>query len=64
MFQSSPGPKTGCYAGTHRVMCGDSTFQSSPGPKTGCYVVMREAELAGELVSILTRSEDRVLPRG
>ena len=37
-FQSSPGPKAGCYPG-HQIIWPVRVceFQSSPGPKAGCY---------------------------
>ncbi len=36
MFQSSPGPKTGCNGGVLPGRNSYRLFQSSPGPKTGC----------------------------
>ncbi len=36
-FQSSPGPKAGCYGAGACHMISRGTFQSSPGPKAGCY---------------------------
>ena len=61
-FQSSPGPKAGCY-GCRRARCaGRPRFQSSPGPKAGCY--LHGSRLPGyyvHQVSILTRPEGRVL---
>ena len=36
-FQSSPGPKAGCYVSIIVSGYYDITFQSSPGPKAGCY---------------------------
>src|SRR2546426_369602 len=37
-FQSSPGPKAGCYRNPCIVSVGmTAKFQSSPGPKAGCY---------------------------
>ena len=38
LFQSSPGPKAGCYAMRLTTYCDTSRFQSSPGPKAGCYI--------------------------
>ena len=37
-FQSSPGPKAGCYTLFAGYDPGLFMFQSSPGPKAGCYV--------------------------
>src|SRR5438874_1419087 len=38
-FQSSPGPKAGCYLPETLQMITDHLkFQSSPGPKAGCYL--------------------------
>ena len=36
-FQSSPGPKAGCYATMLHAALELGMFQSSPGPKAGCY---------------------------
>ena len=36
-FQSSPGPKAGCYCGSRSAGGYQLLFQSSPGPKAGCY---------------------------
>ena len=41
LFQSSPGPKAGCYTGNRHVGGGVVGFQSSPGPKAGCYEFQR-----------------------
>ncbi len=38
-FQSSPGPKAGCYEQVNRFSSTAPTFQSSPGPKAGCYLL-------------------------
>ncbi len=37
MFQSSPGPKAGCYGKLIGRQKEHIWFQSSPGPKAGCY---------------------------
>ena len=37
MFQSSPGPKTGCFVLDRSTSLAAGWFQSSPGPKTGCF---------------------------
>ena len=36
-FQSSPGPKAGCYKTFEWPSQAAAEFQSSPGPKAGCY---------------------------
>ncbi len=36
-FQSSPGPKAGCYDLDCWIWMMNQKFQSSPGPKAGCY---------------------------
>ncbi len=36
-FQSSPGPKAGCYVSVQSTISAQQRFQSSPGPKAGCY---------------------------
>ena len=61
LFQSSPSPKTGCYAMASMFMGEAAGFQSSPGPKTGCYVLHCSLDIFHFFVSILTRPEDRVL---
>ncbi len=63
-FQSSPGPRAGCYLPGMSLKLPSSLFQSSPGPRAGCYT--RPGELSGRLdeVSILTRPEGRVLQPG
>ncbi len=58
-FQSSPDPKTGCNFCVSLRFRRTRPFQSSPDPKTGCNFSMRDFGL-DPLVSILTRSEDRV----
>ncbi len=63
MFQSSPGPKTGCNrSGVRSIMSRSRLFQSSPGPKTGCNNGGSEPYRDCIFVSILTRPEDRVQP--
>ncbi len=60
-FQSSPGPKAGCYARSgRRNTCGTSGFNPHPARRPGA---TGEAPLGGPLeeVSILTRPEGRVL---
>ena len=37
-FQSSPGPKAGCYLLPLLEIAAQMEFQSSPGPKAGCYL--------------------------
>ena len=37
-FQSSPGPKAGCYRWGCALTALRLPFQSSPGPKAGCYM--------------------------
>ncbi len=37
-FQSSPGPKAGCYPAQAQTPATEERFQSSPGPKAGCYL--------------------------
>ena len=62
LFQSSPGPKAGCYISVPRNAAEINLFQSSPGPKAGCYKGSDgEAETDLVEVSILTRPEGRVL---
>ena len=36
-FQSSPGPRAGCYLGEASGWFSRKKFQSSPGPRAGCY---------------------------
>ena len=48
MFQSSPGPKTGCFTTAASPMYRmRQEFQSSPGPKTGCFRSHRLEVTAG-----------------
>ena len=63
-FQSSPAPKSGCNcrAGMRGARC--SMFQSSPAPKSGCNLDGTNWDTVPYAVSILTRSEERVQPRG
>ena len=62
-FQSSPGPKAGCYPRIRRPVGNLKLFQSSPGPKAGCYYLTSRYGGGNDTVSILTRPEGRVLPR-
>ncbi len=41
-FQSSPGPKAGCYSGMNKTEQATTMFQSSPGPKAGCYYLTED----------------------
>ncbi len=61
LFQSSPGPKAGCYASVAQPSREGGKFQSSPGPKAGCYVKPRGGPESTIDVSILTRPESRML---
>src|SRR5579884_796614 len=62
-FQSSPGPKTGCHYAAVPASKRQRAFQSSPGPKTGCHIQIALGTDKLNLVSILTRPEDRVPPQ-
>ncbi len=62
-FQSSPGPKAGCYLWIVQAILLDNLFQSSPGPKAGCYGVIVRLMYYTFGVSILTRPESRMLRR-
>src|SRR5579884_3657408 len=66
LFQSSPGPKTGCHVieALARQVVAAALFQSSPGPKTGCHGLISPSMTRRLPVSILTRPEDRVPPLG
>ena len=65
MFQSSPASKGGCYGGHPGVYNqGNHTFQSSPASKGGCYHTENDPFAGFFEVSILTRLERRMLPRG
>ena len=44
LFQSSPGPKAGCYAIGLVITYLGNKFQSSPGPKAGCYSLPSEED--------------------
>ncbi len=61
-FQSSPAPRCGCCA----IECSDHpqtvTFQSSPAPRCGCCHACPLLTRYKIRVSILTRTEVRVLP--
>ncbi len=48
-FQSSPGPKAGCYHTPNDWQHGGLTFQSSPGPKAGCYAAISLSLGAGNV---------------
>ncbi len=60
-FQSSPGPKAGCYVAMHMLYFVHRKFQSSPGPKAGCYTTATPEQFNAFAVSILTRPESRML---
>jgi len=63
-FQSSSAPKSGCYTMTLQLMDALRGFQSSSAPKSGCYgqePVDGHSQLD---LSILIRSEERMLRHG
>ena len=59
-FQSSPGPKTGCYATITMLRPSTLGFNPHPVRRPGA-TCNSTALVQSRLVSILTRSEDRVL---
>ena len=63
-FQSSAAPKNGCYVGGLCDLIKGDRFQSSAAPKNGCYHLDRGGNEQGLGVSILSRSEERLLPAG
>ena len=63
LFQSSSGPSTGCcWASSPPPNPRKPAFQSSSGPSTGCCVLVGDEVAHIDVVSILIRPFDRMLP--
>ena len=62
-FNPHPARRPGASVSLCRWHDRSPMFQSSPGPKTGCFRPRTRRPMVLHLVSILTRPEDRVLPR-
>ena len=62
-FQSSPGPKAGCYAGTASEIPPLLGFNPHPARRPGATFRAPLIAAQSRPVSILTRPEGRVLPR-